>query len=391
MQLEQKAEEVLDHDSATANESLNLKAFEANVKTELVRFDEDGNTTLIQDGAFPHIMDAVKVSHCPNCHLPRFPYPTIGEGSKQPEPGVEYCKKHVFIKNKPADIYNVRYAADTKGPGRGNGGRRRAQEAALNGSQDSPTTSPPANDTQDKPQTYISVKCPICTKHHPVHRMGAHLSKDHGNKTGRRAANRDALQKMQNDNANGNTSSGSRRSTPTPANGSKGRSSPTKRDLDEIDSDESPQKPKKAKSLANSKKLQPPSISKTSSQHSNSNLNQVETQLSDDDFVDDDGDDHRDGDFGSISVETKKKKKAAPKTTKSKPVKDPMKNGDATLPEKTQKKKAAKTTATGSKKPRPVTPSDSKAKVKTEVNGHGKKQTGPRGSSESSQTLSSPN
>lgn len=387
MLLEQKAQEDLSHDSTTTNENLNVKTFEAKVTTEFVRFDEDGNTSLIQEGAFPHIMDAIKVAHCPDCHLPRFPYPTVGEGSRVPEPGVEYCKKHVFVKNKPADIYNQRYAADKKGPGRGNG-KKKGLEAALNGSQDSPTTSPPANEVQEKLVQYPSVKCPIkgCPKHNPICRIGYHLSKDHGNKTGRRAANRDALQKMQNDNANGNTSSGSRKSTPTPANGSRGRSSPTKRDLDEIDSDESPQKPKKAKS----KKLQPPSMSKTSSQLSSSNLNQVETQLSDDEFIDD-SDDHRDGDFGSISVETKKKKKAAPKATKSKAAKAPMKNGDAILPEKSQKKKATKTTSTGSKKPRAPTPSDAKAKIKSEANGHSKKQTGLRGDSESSQTLSSPN
>ncbi|KAE8450233.1 hypothetical protein EG329_006660 [Mollisiaceae sp. DMI_Dod_QoI] len=389
--LEQKAQAAHEHDpnpTNPSNDPPNLEASRAHVQTDTAYFDKEGNTSLHDK---VDIMQSVAEVYCPDCRLPRFPYPTEGEGRRTPAVGVQYCKKRVFVKNWPADVYNQRYAADKKGPGKGNGKKKAGptKEVTPSGSQDSPTTSPPANDVQDKPIPLPSVKCPAkgCTKHLPVSRVGAHLARDHG--SGRRAANRDALERIQNN--SGYASSGSRNATPAPVNGSKGRSSPNKRDLDDLDSEESPQKPKKAKAVT--KKLKAPSMSKTSSQLSSSNLNHVETQISDDDY-EDDGDDHRDGDFGTISVDAKKKKKAAPKVTKSKPVKDPVKNGDGSWLEKEKKKKATKTPAAASKKPRPVTPPDSKANIKNEVNGHGEKpkgQNGTRGESDSSQTLSSPN
>lgn len=367
MSLEQKAQRELDHDPSTTNENLNLKAFEAGIKTELVRFDEDGNTTLIQDGEFPPILEAVKVAHCPDCHLPRFPYPSIGEGSRVPDPGVEYCKKHVFISNKPADVYNQRYDKDVRA-GKGKPKMKNEGEKLV----------------PDKP-----VKCPIpgCPKTEKITRMGHHLSFDHGNRSGRRAAGKDAMEKIKN-NANGNTSSGSRKSTPTTTATPNGRSSPNKRELDEMESDESPQQTKKSKQDSFAKKPPLPK-SQNSSQHS-SNLNQVETQISDDDFADD-GDDHRDGDFGSSFGDPKKRKKSPPK---AKPVK--LKSSKPLQPKAkvpAAKKPAAKTTASGAKKARSATPSEFKPKTKPEVNGNGKPKSGhgPRDSSESSQTMSSPN
>jgi hypothetical protein len=357
--LEQKAQKDLGLDSSTTND-LNLQAFKAGIKTEFVRFDEDGNTTLIQDGLFPPIMEAVKVVHCSDCHLPRFPYPTTGQDSQVPDPGVEYCKKHVFVNAKPADIYDQIYACDNK-PGKGK------PKNKIEGSQ---------KIVQDR-----SIKCPMrdCTKTEKMNRMAHHLAYEHGNQTGRRGAHKDALAKIKGS-GSGNASSGSRKSTPAP----NGRSSPKKRDNGEIDSDESPQLPKKPKSAPVVKKPHP--NSQSSSQHSNSNLNRMETQLSDDDSVDEDDDD-RDGDFGSMPASLKKKK-SPPKTTKpkAKPTKQASKNGGATFPEK---KKAANTT-TSTKKARSATPSEPKAKVNTQANGNTKKKPTPRGSSESSQTMSSP-
>ncbi|KUJ23380.1 uncharacterized protein LY89DRAFT_728133 [Mollisia scopiformis] len=385
--LEEKAQKALDPESSSTLDSLNIQAGQAKIKTETAYFDVDGNTSLLQDEhvPFPPVLEAVPIVYCLNCRLPRFPYPTEGVGSREPDAETVYCKKHVYVKNHPADIYNQRYTIDQKGPGRGNGRKKdKAQELTPNGSQDSPAPSPPSNN-QNQQVPLNHSKCPLnCGRHIAIKKMGWHLQREHAN--GSRTSSKAAMEKIQK--TNGYTSSRSRNSTPAPANGSKGRTSPNKRDLDDFDSDESPQKPKKARNGATKPKV--PSTSKTSSQISNSNLNHVETHASDDEY--DDGDDRRDGDFGSTAAKAKRKDKTAAKPTKSKVTKDTMKNGNASKLEKKPKKTGGKTPAPASKKPRPVTPPDSKATVKPEVNGQEKKEhSGPRGSSESSQTLSSPN
>ncbi|CZR51657.1 uncharacterized protein PAC_01534 [Phialocephala subalpina] len=401
IRLEQHAETTLKYDSTSIDEPLNIAAARAGIRTDVAWFDEEGYTTLDNPpkgnpegklAVHVNIMAAVEDALCPNCHLPRHPYPNQSSGSRNPEPGTQYCQKHIFLDNRPHDVYNQRFAADIKGPGKGNGKKKSgpAKESTPNGSQDSPTASPPASETQEKAVLYPSVKCPAigCTKSALIQRMGAHLATYHTNSG--RAAHREARERMQN--TNGYGSSGSRNTTPAPTNGNKGRSSPSKRDLDDFDSEESPQKPKKPKTVTKNLKAAP--LSKNPSQISNSNLNQVQTQSTD-------GEDSG-SDYGSTKPKDPKKKTAtATKPSKSKPVKDPVKNGDSTYTEKDTKKKATKTPAatSTSKKARPVTPPESKTKVRSEVNGHVKKPKdpkdqngpGPKGESDSSQTMSSSN
>ncbi|KAF8864656.1 hypothetical protein BDZ45DRAFT_721625 [Acephala macrosclerotiorum] len=397
IRLEQHAEATLKYDSNSADGALNIAAARAGIRTEIAWFDEEGYTTLDnppegnaegRHAVHVNIMAAVEDTLCPNCHLPRLPYANQSDGSRNLQPGVEYCEKHVFVDNRPLDVYNQRFQADIKGPGKGNGKKKSAsaKEVTPSGSQDSPNGSPPATETKEKVVQFAHVKCPAkgCVKSFQIQRMGAHLAREHG--TGGRAAHREARERIQN--TNGYGSSASRNTTPVPTNGTKGRSSPSKRDIDEFDSEESPQKQKKAKTVSKNLKAAP--LNRNPSQISNSNLSHVRTQSS------------SGNDSGSEYDESKKKtsKKIATisKPMKSKPVKDPMKNGDATYPEKETKKKATKTPATtsNSKKARATTPPESKTKVKSEVNGHGKKskdQNGarPKGESDSSQTMSSPN
>lgn len=254
---------------------------------------------------------------CPNCGLPRLLYPTEGKGARPPAPGIEYCKKRPFIDNGPYfDIYGQTF--EPNGPGRGKKKKdminpllqQAAKEGTPGGSQDS---SPPPG-TLGKPIPTPSAKCENCSKHYPIKRMNNHMSSCIGG--GGREASRNALTKIQNGNgngSNGNTPPGSRNGTPVP--GTK-RNSPSKRSPgDDFDSD-TPQKKKKL-IIKNKQtiKLKAPKMVKSLSQHSASNLS-FESKAPHSEEDEDDNDDERDGDFGSIAVEPKKKIKPTAKKLK---------------------------------------------------------------------------
>ncbi len=338
-------------------------------------------------------LQTTKEIRCQKCGLPRLLHPTDGNGGRKPEPGVEYCSKHPFINKPYHDVYGQTYVPE--GPGRGKKKKdminplKQQKASTPNGSQDSPNTSPPPGEEEEKlPISFPSSKCNNCGGHVPIKRMNNHMARCIGG-FGRQSS-RDAKTKMANGNGagsqNGYTPPGSRNSTPAPTapSNKNGRSSPNKRDAgDDFDSEDSPQKKKKPlkKNPATKLKAQGPKMLKNPSQHSASGLSfESKPPASDDEDVIDDGDDDRDGDFNekSISVDPKKKKtlkpvKKVPTKPKSKWLYGNNSNGlAASLPG--------------------VPPDPAKLKIKTssgEVNGHLKGQA--RQQSESSQTLSSPN
>lgn len=256
---------------------------------------------------------------CQRCGLPRLLHPTDGNGAKAPEPGVEYCKKHPFIDKPYHDIYGQTYVP--QGPGRGKKkkdmvnplSKEATRRNTPNGSQGSSANSPPANEIP-KPIAFPHAKCLNCGTFLPIKRMSNHMAKCIGG--GGRDSSRTALLKIQNGNGsgtssqNGNTSPGSRQSTPTSGRAaSNARSSPNKRTAgDDFDSDSPPQKKKKKvikKATATKLKL-PKSIS--ASQHSASNLSfEEKAPNSEDEEDDDDGD----AEYGTVVVESKKIPKAA--------------------------------------------------------------------------------
>ncbi|PBP20933.1 transcriptional activator [Diplocarpon rosae] len=331
-------------------------------------------------------LQTTKEIRCLKCGLLRLLHPTDGNGGRKPEPGVQYCTKHPFINKPYHDVYGQTYVPE--GPGRGKKKKdminplKQQKENTPNGSQDSPNTTPPPGEEEEKvPISYPSSKCNNCGVHVPIKRMNNHMAKCIGG-FGRQSS-RDAKTKMANGNGAGNQGGytpppGSRNSTPVPPS-KNGRTSPNKRDADEdFENEESPHKKKKPLKKSPANKLKIPKISKNSSQHSASGLSfESKPPASDDE---DDGDDDRDGDFNekSIFVEPKKKKTLKPIKKLTKP----------------KSKWLYGSGAGAAVNPPPGVPPDPlKLKIRTstggELNGHSKGQA--REKSESSQTLSSPN
>jgi len=278
-------------------------------------------------------LETTKEIRCEKCGLPRLLHPTDGNGARKPEPGKEYCKKRPFIEKPYHDIYGQTYVPE--GPGRGKKKKDmvnpllQQKEGTPSGSQDG---SEGISDGPAKPIPFPHAKCHNCSAFLPIKRMNNHMVKCIGG--GGRISSREAFIKIQNGNGNGSSQSnggtppGSRLPTPAPGAGGNGkRSSPNKREAgDDFDFDsDSPVKKKKflgsnkksgstSTSLVTNNpktKLKAPKMLKTPSQHSASNLSfEHKMPLSDDedDNMDDGGDDdHRDGDFGSVAVEPKKK------------------------------------------------------------------------------------
>lgn len=260
---------------------------------------------------------------CHKCGLPRLLHPTDGNGGRRVDPDIEYCKKHPYIDKPYHDVYGQTFVPD--GPGRGKKKKdminplKPQKENTPNGSQDS---SPPPGEEERKPIQFPHSKCNNCNSHIPIRRMNPHMVKCIGG--GGRTASRDAKTKMANGNGSqtGATPPTSRNSTPGPGpNGNrKDRSSPNKRDADELDSEESPQKKKKLFKKNPTFKLKAPKMAKNPSQLSASGLS-FESKPPASDEEDVEADDDRDGDFNekSISVKARKENKLKPIKKFSKP------------------------------------------------------------------------
>ena len=322
-------------------------------------------------------LKTVKEILCGKCGLPRLLFPTDGIGARKPEPGVEYCKKRPFIEKPYHDVYGQTYVP--QGPGRGKKKKdmvnplkpTTTKEGTPTGSQDSPFPSPPPAEGPAKPIQFPHSKCLNCGNFIPIKRMNNHMAKCIGGAG--RDSSRTALKKIQNGNGNGSrngsTPPASRNSTPGPR-GTNKRSSPNKRDAgDSLDSDESPQKKKKTTKKTAANKLKAPKMTKSASQHSASNLS-FEQKADPSDVEDDDGDDDKDGEYGTVVVEPKKKLKPVKKQPKEAESKKKWLHG----------KGGAKPIL-----PPPAEPPGAKnAMAKSMSNGKDNE-------SESSQTLSSPN
>ncbi|KAI6709980.1 hypothetical protein JHW43_007488 [Diplocarpon mali] len=334
-------------------------------------------------------LKTTKEIRCLKCGLPRLLHPTDGNGGRKPEPGVQYCTKHPFINKPYHDVYGQTYVPE--GPGRGKKRKdminplKQQKENTPSGSQDSPNTTPPPGEEEEKvPISYPSSKCNNCGVHVPIKRMNNHMAKCIGG-FGRQSS-RDAKTKMANGNGAGSQNGytpppGSRNSTPVPPS-KNGRTSPNKRDADEdFENEESPHKKKKPPKKNPANRLKVSKISRNPSQHSASGLSfESKPPASDDEALNDDGDDDRDGDFNekSILVDSKKKKTLKPIKKLTKPKSKWLYGGSA---------------GTAVNPPPGVPPDPLKLKIRTsaggESNGHSKGQV--REKSESSQTLSSPN
>jgi len=191
---------------------------------------------------------------CPRCHLPRLLYPTDGKGSRKPDPGVVYCKKHPYIEKPGYDIYGQTWVAP--GPGRGKKKKDMEKKQQLDPNNDSPGMTP-TPDSKERPPNVLSfpsATCSKCKRCILVTRLNNHMGACIGN-SGRNAS-RAAAQKITNGNSqNDNTPPSSQKGTPLP--GSRA-GSPRKRDGDEFDEDgdeSDPTNPRK-------KKLKPTSVPK---------------------------------------------------------------------------------------------------------------------------------
>lgn len=177
---------------------------------------------------------------CPRCHLPRLLYPTDGKGSRKPDPGGIYCKKHPPIDKPGYDIYGQTWVP--QGPGRGK--KKKDMEKKLDES--GAPEQRPANVL-----SFPSATCIKCKRCILVTRLNNHMGGCIGNSG--RSASRAAAQKISNG-SNGNsqdaTPPASQKGTPRP--GSRA-SSPKKRDADQVeedDDDEDVPKKKKLKASA---------------------------------------------------------------------------------------------------------------------------------------------
>ncbi|KAK1763544.1 hypothetical protein QBC33DRAFT_240401 [Phialemonium atrogriseum] len=210
---------------------------------------EDGKVTLKGNP-----LKTTKEILCPRCHLPRLLHPTDGKGSRKPEPGVVYCKKHPFIEKPGFDIYGQTWVA----PGPGRGKKKKDMEKKLDPNSDSPGMTP-TPDSKDRPPNVLSfpsATCSKCKRCILVTRLNNHMGSCIGN-SGRNAS-RAAAQKISNGNGhNDSTPPSSQKGTPLP--GSRA-ASPRKRDGDEFDEDADESDPtnprkKKLKATAMPKKV----------------------------------------------------------------------------------------------------------------------------------------
>ncbi|KAG7291891.1 hypothetical protein NEMBOFW57_001915 [Staphylotrichum longicolle] len=194
---------------------------------------------------------------CPRCHLPRLLHPTDGKGSRKPDPGVIYCKKHPYIEKPGYDIYGQTWVA----PGPGRGKKKKDQKLDPNDpSSPAPGAEGSAKDRPPNVLSFPSATCSKCKRCILVTRLNNHMGSCIGN-SGRNAS-RAAAQKISNGSNGGsqnndNTPPGSQKGTPLP--GSRA-ASPRKRDGDEFDedaeeSDQNNPKKKKAKPNALTKKV----------------------------------------------------------------------------------------------------------------------------------------
>lgn len=329
---------------------------------------------------------------CGKCKLPRLLYPTEGHGARKPELGKEYCKKRPYISKPYFDIYGQTFVPE--GPGRGKKKKdminpllaQAAKENTPNGFHDSPGASPSSLlEGLPKPIPFPHAKCQNCNAFMPIKRMNNHMAKCIGGNG--RGSSKAALMKIKNGNGNGSqdgaTPPGSRSGTPVPGGHSKDanrKTSPNKRDADDLDSEDSPHKKKKLmkKGILNGQslkiKLKAPGMKKTGSQISGSNLSfeQKVPNSDDEEDAEGSGDDERDGEYGASSQNAKKKTKDASKS-KFKDIAD-----------RDKKKKLLSTDSAGSKPILP--PSRTSAPHSQAVNSKDRD-----ARSESSQTLSSPN
>ncbi|ROT34724.1 hypothetical protein SODALDRAFT_285857 [Sodiomyces alkalinus F11] len=168
---------------------------------------------------------------CPRCHLPRLLYPTDGKGSRKPDPGVIYCKKHPYIEKPGFDIYGQTWVQP--GPGRGKKKKDMKPDPTLElANAASPDQRPP------NVLSFPSATCSKCKRCILVTRLNNHMGSCIGN-SGRNAS-RAAAAKISNGGSNGNsqndqTPPSSQKATPVP--GSRA-SSPKKRDSEEIADEE---------------------------------------------------------------------------------------------------------------------------------------------------------
>ena len=381
--VEQKAEELGVTDPPSPSEK---DALPQEVETDAVKYTNPGSQGAAEVTLKGNPLKTTMEIRCGRCKLPRLLHPTDGVGARNPEPGKEYCKKRPYIKKPYFDIYGQTFVPE--GPGRGKKKKdfvnpaleQAAKEGTPNGSQDSPGGSPSA-EGPIKPISFPHAKCISCNNFLPVKRMNNHMLKCIGG--GGRSTARDAMSKMKNGNgSNGATPPVSRSTTPIPgAKDAKSKSSPKKREAEVLESEDSPHKRKKLSLKKSSTgpsshmlKLKAPSMMKTSSQHSASNLSfeQRASNSEDEEYEEAslEGDDDRDGEYGSSDSKKKKKKSVAKKKL--------MDRTGAGV-------KKVKSPKTGSKPILPPTRPGAKAK-NGGVNGKDRD-----AQSESSQTLSSPN
>ncbi|MCJ1369282.1 hypothetical protein MMC20_000492 [Loxospora ochrophaea] len=148
---------------------------------------------------------------CPNCKLPRLLYPTMGKGSRAPEPGKEYCPSHPFIDKPGFDIYG-KSLADVKPKKRSKASQESKKQASPNSSGTNPD-SPQNEKSADTPvaSQIPSTKCPspTCPRYMSFTRIAQHLDRCLG--ISGRQSGRDALTKM-----NSGTPRDSRAGTPKP-------------------------------------------------------------------------------------------------------------------------------------------------------------------------------
>ncbi|KAI1001848.1 hypothetical protein K3495_g6353 [Podosphaera aphanis] len=238
---------------------------------------------------------------CPKCSLPRLLHPTTGRGARQPDPGVEYCKRKPFIDKDYYDVHGQTFVP--KGPGRG---RRKEDwvDPVLQQLKMSKEGSPPPTQLKEP-----HAKCMNCGGHQAASRMNNHMSKCIGGLS--RESARNAKSKIFGNNETGSqhshTPPGSRNSTPVFRAGSM-KSSPGKRSAedDPDESDETPRKKKKKKLLKKTQlsKMKTPITKKNGTQGIASNLSH-ENKITDNEYDEGYGDDTRDSDYGTKAARNK--------------------------------------------------------------------------------------
>ncbi|KAK5991034.1 hypothetical protein PT974_09310 [Cladobotryum mycophilum] len=159
---------------------------------------------------------------CPRCHLPRLLYPTDGKGSRKPESGLNYCKRHPYIEKPGCDIYGQSWV----GPGPGRGKKKKDMDKKDGNADSGPEQRPP------NVLSFPSATCSKCKRCILVTRLNNHMGSCIGN-SGRNAS-RAAAQRMNGGSQHEPTPPPSSKATPT--SGSRG-ASPKKREASDDDDD----------------------------------------------------------------------------------------------------------------------------------------------------------